>query len=355
MRASMCLSAMALMASVCSSALAGGATYSFAEPSIDRWMNPFNPTRGYRSTASTFGSIGVNIPGFNFDDRYSQLLVGFDLLTQAPAGLGVCRYKVTAARVTLTVSEDLAFKYDPTFDILSTYTTADDGDGRPMELFGVGYRNGWTSCRIDPSNAALSAFPCFYEGNAANPGPAFSATGQPNEDLRNVFASDNAGGVLRDVSNFVRDGLRVTPFAIGRIQGLASGALVPVDTDVTFDLDVENPDVQMYLKRAADTGLLRLMVASMHPASSQGGSGSGAFATFYCKEIGIPGLAARLTITIDILPVGDANGDGSVTFGDITTVLANFGTSGEGIPGDADCNGTVAFADVTAVLANFGN
>jgi hypothetical protein len=54
---------------------------------------------------------------------------------------------------------------------------------------------------------------------------------------------------------------------------------------------------------------------------------------------------------------GDADGNGSVTFLDITTVLANFGTiygpPGTG-DGDADRNGAVQFLDITTVLANFG-
>lgn len=53
---------------------------------------------------------------------------------------------------------------------------------------------------------------------------------------------------------------------------------------------------------------------------------------------------------------GDANRDGVVTFADITSVLATFGTSylpGTGV-GDADYDGTVNFADITSVLANFG-
>lgn len=48
---------------------------------------------------------------------------------------------------------------------------------------------------------------------------------------------------------------------------------------------------------------------------------------------------------------------GGVTFGDVTSVLANFGNSygaGTGF-GDADCNGSVNFTDVTTVLANYGN
>jgi hypothetical protein len=54
--------------------------------------------------------------------------------------------------------------------------------------------------------------------------------------------------------------------------------------------------------------------------------------------------------------LGDANNDGFVNFTDITTVLANFGSSGSSpLNGDADNNGTVNFTDITTVLANFGS
>lgn len=53
------------------------------------------------------------------------------------------------------------------------------------------------------------------------------------------------------------------------------------------------------------------------------------------------------------LPPGDANGDGVVTFGDITAVLANFGAMASIC--DVDCDGVVGFSDVTMVLANFGS
>lgn len=48
---------------------------------------------------------------------------------------------------------------------------------------------------------------------------------------------------------------------------------------------------------------------------------------------------------------------GSVTFSDVTTVLANFGATypnGNGA-GDSDCNGSVNFSDITSTLANFNN
>jgi hypothetical protein len=61
---------------------------------------------------------------------------------------------------------------------------------------------------------------------------------------------------------------------------------------------------------------------------------------------------------------GDANRDGQITFADITTVLANFGTVWYECPGtctdagrcqgDANRDGFVSFLDITTVLANFG-
>lgn len=47
---------------------------------------------------------------------------------------------------------------------------------------------------------------------------------------------------------------------------------------------------------------------------------------------------------------------GSVTFGDVTTALGNFGNSYPGSTGqgDADCNGAVNFGDITSILGNFG-
>jgi len=50
---------------------------------------------------------------------------------------------------------------------------------------------------------------------------------------------------------------------------------------------------------------------------------------------------------------GDANGDGEVSFFDVLSVLANFGSTGPA--GDADHNGIVNFIDVLNVLANFGS
>lgn len=53
---------------------------------------------------------------------------------------------------------------------------------------------------------------------------------------------------------------------------------------------------------------------------------------------------------------GDADADEHVTFGDVTSVLANFGAVGAiSAPGDADGTGVVNFSDITSVLASFGS
>ncbi|MBL8744932.1 MAG: hypothetical protein JNK58_01105 [Phycisphaerae bacterium] len=55
---------------------------------------------------------------------------------------------------------------------------------------------------------------------------------------------------------------------------------------------------------------------------------------------------------------GDADGSGAVNFGDVTSVLANFGHAyqvGRAGAGDADRNYAVNFGDITSVLANFGH
>lgn len=63
----------------------------------------------------------------------------------------------------------------------------------------------------------------------------------------------------------------------------------------------------------------------------------------------------RGTINISAPPPpacpGDATGDGSVDFADITAVLTNW--EGPGPAGDADHDGDVEFADITAVLTSF--
>jgi hypothetical protein len=68
----------------------------------------------------------------------------------------------------------------------------------------------------------------------------------------------------------------------------------------------------------------------------------------------VPSAAAAALTVRPIL--GDADASESVTFGDVSTILATWGRDyvpGTG-PGDSDRDGDVDFADITSTLAHFG-
>lgn len=350
-----------LAASLALGASAGATTYapSFNQPCIDRWVYPFDTEPGYRTAMSVFSALGQEnaFPPLSFDQRDSQSLVGFDTDDPTspncpnevvPAGLAECSYRINSAVVKIATSTDLAFPYDGSYDAWTTYpTTANSGNvdldppGRPIELYGVGFRGGYSVAT-------------YYEGTPSNPGPPFG----PGivSDSRYAYATDALSGGSRDVSNNVRDQFDPTVFAVGQAP-VAQGAMVPANTDLTFTLDVSNATVQRYLRRSLADGRLRFMITSLQPASSSGGAGAGQYATFYTKEnLFGAGRAARLTLSVDVRTnPADINFDNSVNGADLSVLLAEFGTVG-GLPAaDLNCDGAVNGADLSVLLANFGS
>ncbi len=99
-----------------------------------------------------------------------------------------------------------------------------------------------------------------------------------------------------------------------------------------------------------DGSPLTLTIAGAQP------SDAGDYTIIFSNPCGeTPSAAAALTIVPPPCP-GDADGDGTVAFSDITSVLANWGNdySPATGPGDADHNGIVNFADITSILGNWG-
>jgi hypothetical protein len=102
------------------------------------------PAAGRRGLASVFGAYGtIDDPRFNFDDRDAQFFLDFATSALAQPGRGAANYRILTLSITLVVENNNVFAYDPTFDALGSYTgaLADSDDGRPMELYGVGYRS----------------------------------------------------------------------------------------------------------------------------------------------------------------------------------------------------------------------
>lgn len=329
------LSLMLWLASV-PSAHADAYTVQFGAPTLDRWNYPFNPTPGTRIVASTFGNDPTSPL---FDNRDGQFIVGFDTAPQVPAGLGASTYTVSSCIVTLTYANDFVVEYDPSVDPFNAFLApsdplyADDVDpGQPIELYGVGFRNGF-------SLANWTEYSPYTPGNALDP------------QVRNAFAlGANAAGQRVDVSNSVREHWTPQPFAVGSIDGLKAGSLIPIGTTMTFALDVGSAAVQSYLRDALHAGRLRLTATSLTKVVQQGGS----FPTFYCREnplvvaTGLGAATLSMSVTTDACAPADFNCDGSVNAQDLAALLSQWGT-----PGSADLNGdgTVGAPDIAVLLS----
>lgn len=262
----------------------------FHEPSMDRWVYPFNMSEGSRSAASTYGYLEFD-GEYNFDNRDGQFLVAYDTSSQIPTGLGNSSYLVHAVTLTVTINTSDAFRYDPTYDSYASYLEGgvDNDPGRPIELYGVGYRGGYDTFTYLENSPYAPEDQEYTEGR-----------------IRNAYAMGfDENGIPRDVSNNVTDGFESNPWAIGQTNTVIPGDLVPAETVFTFSLNLGNPYILSYIQEALDLGKLDLIISSLHYAEQEIG---GTFPSFFTKEniLHDPDfgdyLAAQLSIEYDIIP-----------------------------------------------------
>jgi len=299
------------------------------QPSLDRWMYPYNADPAGRPTAPVFGTFG---DADGVDTRHAQFLVGFDTFAQIPTNRGPANYLIRRARFIATVSRDNVFSYDPTQDAAATYYEtnlpeylADNDPGRPVELFGAGFRNGFTA------GTFLEGSPFGTNGIATR--NAYAAGYQSNGAL--VDVSNNVGK-----TNALYPHFEVHPFAIGRNPNLAPGALVPMDTAFTFDLNLADPLVRQYLQEALDRGRLRLMVTWLG-GGTLGGQPS--YPDFYNKE-SVLGNPPTLELEGTVITTMDTEPDG------LPDDWENFyfGNLSRGPDGDSDGDGAADRAEYLA-------
>jgi len=345
--ASRTVGALVLVAATAGPLAADEIAFSIDTPLMDQWVYPFNDDPGNRFFMSVFAS---QLPdGFSplFDNRDGQALVAFDLAPFVEKGLDPSEYTIVSARLTVRVLNDLAFTYDPTPDSYTSWLQPDDPEfvpdetpGRPLEVFGVGFRNGFNALTF-AENTPFSPFGPFGK-NTRNAFPI--AWNSPRADL--------------DISNSVDELFDPTPMAIGLTDAVNPGELVPADTDFTFDLDVADADVQAYLAQSLADGRVFLVVASLFPAEQEG---SGTFPRFYTKENPIVafglGEASRLEMSVLVgaapPPKGDLNGDGVVDGADLGILLNSWGSC-VGCAADLNGDGVVDGADLGILLNNWG-
>lgn len=267
-------------------------TASLPLPALDRWMYPFDGTGsgGARGTASTFGAVG----NAGFDNRDAQFVIGFNTGSVVPTGRGATNYVVTSAKLTIVDSQG-TYTYDDTYDSIASYAAnAPDDPGRPLELYGVGFRNGFGRLGLTAADADPAAFK-----EATN----FSPVAQPAERTRSAYAMGFDGaGVGRDVSNNIADGFESNPWAIGKATTITAGATVPSGTTFTFGLNLADPFVRAYVQNALNAGSLGLTVSSLTGASQMD---AGGIPQFYNKENAVQQfiqVAPQLEVQYTIVP-----------------------------------------------------
>ncbi len=320
----------------------------FDAPTLDRWMYPFGSDPGNEWFLSIFGATVEGGFSPDFDNRDGQGLVGFETSAQVEAGLGPESYLVTSAVLTLTVKSDRTFEYDPTADPWTSWLEpgdpefhADPDPGRPLEVFGAGFRGGWSATTFPEDGPFCNGCSCFP------PNPCVG--------VRNVFPVDFTGACEpRDVSNNVSQRFDPAPWAVATAKGLAPGDSVPADTELTFDVDTSDPCVQGSLRQALHEGMLDVVVASIFPAQQQQ---EGTFPKLYTREdplakLGIV-VAGRLELTVSIGAPGDIDGDGAVDIADLLILLGDWGACPPPCPADLDADGSVGITDLLILLANW--
>jgi hypothetical protein len=274
------------------------ATVTFEQPAMDKWM--------YGAVSGSFGGMRETAPVFGYpntvqeEDRLGQMLVAFLTGGSIPSGLGASRYQITRARLSVFGSDNLTNTLDTSSDSFRTYLAQNDplyrvdGDtGRPVELFGVGLRNGFSA--ISPTVAG--AGPTDFHENSP-----FGTSG-----IRNAFALGfDAAGNAVDVSDNVSARFEATPWAVATVDGLDSGDFIPEGSEYRFELNLASPHIMGYLMQALNDGVLGFTIASLHPTTGQ--VSTTPYPTFFTRENQIgPEYAPRLEIEYTIIPEPNAS------------------------------------------------
>ncbi len=311
---------------------------TLATPALDRWMYPFNFSAGAEATAPVFAALDQP----DFDDRDSQFIVGWSTQGDIETGLPLQSYVVSSAVIRVVISSGDRWQYDPTVDPTASYLPTSDAAfipdtdaGRPVELFAVGYRNGFSAAT-------------FGETSPFTLGSPFP----PREAARNAFAATvSVDGSTSDVSNQVRDRADALPFATG-LAALTPGQVAPADTELSFSIDVSSLATRAYLARGLATGNLRFAITSLSPASGGpgGGTGDATYPAFYTKENALSpvlGFSPSLALVVTLRPPADADLDGDVDSDDIIVFFAAWDSGEEladfDLDGDTDSDDIVGF------------
>ncbi|HMN95259.1 MAG TPA: hypothetical protein PKC43_03480 [Phycisphaerales bacterium] len=323
-------------------------SFTLPSPIIDQWSYPFAANPGAAQAASIFAAWIDKVYAPQWDNRDGQMLVAFNTSAHVPAGLDPSAYALLSLRLSLTVGIADGWAYDPTQDAFETWALdregqpGVDGDpGRPVEHFATSFRSGYTAAS-------------FTE--ATPYGPISFGKG-----IRYAFPVMFIDGAPVDVSNNIDEGFEVEPAAVGTIDDLEQGALVPLHSIMHFDVDLDQPALHAWLAQGLAEGRIFLSVASLFHTTVGASEGYARFLTKESPEV-VLGLvpAPALALTVRLCEGGrmsDLDGDGVVDGADLGLLLAAWGPcAGPGLrpcpcAGDLNGDGVVDGADLGVLLA----
>jgi prepilin-type N-terminal cleavage/methylation domain-containing protein/prepilin-type processing-associated H-X9-DG protein len=290
-------SALALIA-LGTSAPSKAATANWNAPQLDVWTYHHAFATGTGNTASTFaGGMEINPETTDFEPLYeptdlparaANLVFAFNTLTFVTPGLPSQQYSVSSltftANVFLGVDVD-PVQYEPNHitrgEFLNRFRDGLITSQMPMELYGVGFRNGYTGFAFSGSDPTK-----FRETTNPNGGPGGSYVVYP------VVGSDTPGQYV-DVSNNITGGTSATaagnatapfeaqPWSVGT-AALSAGDNVGNGTKFTFTVDLNLPGVRKYVQDSLAAGSLGFSLSTPHVTGVMGAGG--AFPRWFMRE-----------------------------------------------------------------------
>jgi prepilin-type N-terminal cleavage/methylation domain-containing protein/prepilin-type processing-associated H-X9-DG protein len=354
------------------SGAAWAATAAWTQPNIDAFVysNADEPGRG---AAPTF------VGGFEFDEsnqfvphgatspaRLGMSLLAFDTSAQVTEGLDPLQYQINSVTVTIQYYTgtfgSLQYEDQPVSRaaFLADLQNNVGSLQRPMELYGVGFRSGFTGFDFDGTTDSTKF-------NAIN-----HPYGAGGYRVYPIVGDELQSGEYRDVANSITGGFsateqsgstapfEVTPWAIGETN-LARGAVIPERTTFSFEIDLEAAGVRSYVQQSLADGGLGFMLSSLHLAS-QPGFGVLPYPQWFMKEsVGgfFNGVPATLSVDYEINEgglAGDYDGNQVVDGADFLLWQRSFGSAATpaGSGADGDGNGSVDAGDLTVWRDAFG-
>jgi hypothetical protein len=352
--------------------VAGGSvqadTASWASSDLDAWV--YNFGSGARSLMPTF-SGGI---GFDENNHFEPKTVS-DVarlgMTLVALNTGVMigdlpptprHIKVNSVTVTIEMDQhddENPVRYSTAQatheGILQELVAGQISSARPMELYGVGFRAGYTGFGFGAMNDAQP--PLLEENTPNRPGSGYitypvavSTTHCCGfDDVSNSLT----GGYSATASGNTTSSFNPDPFAIGTAAGLNEGDVIPNGTTFSFALDLSSNAMRQYVQRSFFTGGLGFMLSSWHFTGELGAGGG--YPDWFSKETSTP---PTLTIDYEIVaPLdGDFDGDQDVDGADFLLWQCTLGTSvAPGLSADANGSGVIDGGDLAAWTANFGH